>query len=173
MRRRLTVGAASIRIFSGCEEVPDGIRDFFGPEFVTRFTNSSNARAIGVRRAVMVSLFLPVLLFVVFAAALSIVLALAGRLLGPHRDSAVKRMPYESGMDPIHDSRRRFDVRFHLVAIAFLVFDVELLFLYPWAVASRPGRRKRRPPTEPRCRRESMRRCGTIWCRAADWFSAK
>jgi NADH-quinone oxidoreductase subunit A len=87
----------------------------------------------------MVSLFLPVLLFVVFAAALSIVLALAGRLLGPHRDSAVKRMPYESGMDPIHDSRRRFDVRFHLVAIAFLVFDVELLFLYPWAVASRPG----------------------------------
>ena len=46
-------------------------------------------------------------------------------------------MPYESGMDPIHDTRRRFDVRFHLVAIAFLVFDVELLFLYPWAVASR------------------------------------
>jgi len=46
-------------------------------------------------------------------------------------------MPYESGMNPIHDTRRRFDVRFHLVAIAFLVFDVELLFLYPWAVASR------------------------------------
>ena len=46
-------------------------------------------------------------------------------------------MPYESGMDPVHDTRRRFDVRFHLVAIAFLVFDVELLFLYPWAVATR------------------------------------
>jgi NADH-quinone oxidoreductase subunit A len=46
-------------------------------------------------------------------------------------------MPYESGMDPIHDARRRFDVRFHLVAIAFLLFDVEVLFLYPWAVASR------------------------------------
>ncbi|HTN75750.1 MAG TPA: NADH-quinone oxidoreductase subunit A [Pirellulaceae bacterium] len=46
-------------------------------------------------------------------------------------------MPYESGMDPIHDARKRFDVRFHLVAIAFLIFDVELLFLYPWAVASR------------------------------------
>jgi NADH-quinone oxidoreductase subunit A len=90
-------------------------------------------------KAVMVSLFLPVLLFVAFAAALSIALVAAGRLIGPHRDSAVKRMPYESGMDPIHDSRRRFDVRFHLVAIAFLVFDVELLFLYPWAVASRPG----------------------------------
>ena len=46
-------------------------------------------------------------------------------------------MPYESGMDPVHDTRRRFDVRFHLLAIAFLVFDVELVFLYPWAVAVR------------------------------------
>ena len=45
----------------------------------------------------------------------------------------------ESGMDPVHDARRRFDVRFHLLAIAFLVFDVELLFLYPWAVISRPN----------------------------------
>ena len=49
-------------------------------------------------------------------------------------------MPYESGMDPIHDTRRRFDVRFYLLAIAFLVFDVELLFLYPWAVAMGEGR---------------------------------
>ena len=45
-------------------------------------------------------------------------------------------MPYESGVDPLHDTRRRFDVRFHLVAIAFLIFDVELVLLYPWAVAS-------------------------------------
>jgi len=60
---------------------------------------------------------------------------LAPRLLAPRKNTAVKEMPYESGMDPIHDARRRFAVRFHLVAIAFLVFDVELLFLYPWAVA--------------------------------------
>ena len=80
---------------------------------------------------------LPVLLFVVLAAALSVGLMLAGKLLGPKRNSAVKQMPYESGMDPIHDTRRKFDVRFHLVAIAFLVFDVELLFLYPWAAAAR------------------------------------
>jgi NADH-quinone oxidoreductase subunit A len=60
----------------------------------------------------------------------------AGSLLGPRRNTAVKEMPYESGMDPAHDARRRFDVRFHLVAIAFLVFDVEVLFLYPWAVAN-------------------------------------
>src|SRR5262245_65166578 len=85
----------------------------------------------------MSPLLLPILLFVACAAALSAGLLLLGVLVGPHRQSAVKRMPYESGMDPVHDARRRFDVRFHLVAIAFLVFDVELLFLYPWAVANR------------------------------------
>jgi NADH-quinone oxidoreductase subunit A len=45
-------------------------------------------------------------------------------------------MPYESGMDPIGDARQRFDVKFYLIAILFLVFDVELLFLYPWAVVA-------------------------------------
>jgi NADH-quinone oxidoreductase subunit A len=69
--------------------------------------------------------------------ALGLALLLAGRLFNPGHSSRVKRMPYESGMDPVHDTRRRFDVRFHLLAIAFLVFDVELLFLYPWAIALR------------------------------------
>ena len=82
----------------------------------------------------MDSLVLPILLFVVCATLLSVGMLVAGCLFGPARRGAVKEMPYESGMDPIHDARRRFDVRFHLVAIAFLVFDVELLFLYPWAV---------------------------------------
>jgi NADH-quinone oxidoreductase subunit A len=80
----------------------------------------------------------PILLFAACTTALAVGLLVVGRLIGPrHREVPVKLMPYESGMDPIHDTRRRFDVRFHLVAIAFLVFDVELLFLYPWAVASR------------------------------------
>jgi NADH-quinone oxidoreductase subunit A len=82
---------------------------------------------------------LPVLLFILIAVAMSVVLLLPAKILGPRRTTPVKRMPYESGMDPIHDTHRRFDVRFHLVAIAFLVFDVELLFLYPWAVTSRPN----------------------------------
>jgi NADH-quinone oxidoreductase subunit A len=81
---------------------------------------------------------LPVILFVVVSTLLSLALVVPPKILAPRRRTAVKQMPYESGMDPIHDARRRFDVRFHLVAIAFLVFDVELLFLYPWAVASRP-----------------------------------
>jgi NADH-quinone oxidoreductase subunit A len=80
---------------------------------------------------------LPVLLFLLAAVATALGLLAAAWAFGPSRTSRVKEMPYESGMDPIHDTRRRFDVRFHLVAIAFLVFDVELLFLYPWAVATR------------------------------------
>ncbi len=85
----------------------------------------------------MSSAILFLLLFVFCATGLAVGLLAAAWLLGPKRQGAAKRMPYESGMDPIHDTRRRFDVRFHLVAIAFLLFDVELLFLYPWAVASR------------------------------------
>jgi NADH-quinone oxidoreductase subunit A len=58
------------------------------------------------------------------------------RVAGPKKKSAVKEMPYESGMDPVGDARQAFDVRFYLVAILFLVFDVELLYLYPWAVSA-------------------------------------
>ncbi|MFO1094846.1 MAG: NADH-quinone oxidoreductase subunit A [Planctomycetaceae bacterium] len=57
-------------------------------------------------------------------------------LIGPRKKTPVKQMPYESGMDPVGDARQPFDVRFYLVAILFLVFDVELLFLYPWAVSA-------------------------------------
>lgn len=79
----------------------------------------------------------PILLFALCTVGLAVGLLVVGRMVGPRREVPAKLMPYESGMDPIHDTRRRFDVRFYLVAIAFLVFDVELLFLYPWAVASR------------------------------------
>jgi NADH-quinone oxidoreductase subunit A len=80
---------------------------------------------------------LPIFLFVACSGALATGLIFVCGLIGPSKSNRVKEMPYEAGMDPVHDARRRFDVRFHLVAIAFLVFDVELLFLYPWAVASR------------------------------------
>ena len=71
-------------------------------------------------------------------AGLAIALFAIAALLNPRQYvGPVQKMPYESGMDPIHDTRRRFDVRFHLIAIAFLVFDVEVLFLYPWAVAAK------------------------------------
>src|SRR5262245_17921592 len=85
----------------------------------------------------MDDILLPILIFAACATAVSLGMLGVASILGPRRQTAVKQMPYESGMDPIHDAHRKFDVRFHLVAIAFLVFDVELLFLYPWAVASR------------------------------------
>ena len=82
---------------------------------------------------------LPIFLFVACVLALAVGLLIVANLFNPGKPGRVQQMPYESGMDPIHDTRRRFDVRFHLLAIAFLVFDVEMLFLYPWAVASRPA----------------------------------
>ena len=60
-------------------------------------------------------------------------------IIGPRKKTAVKDIPYESGMDPVGDARQPFDVKFYLVAILFLVFDVELLFLYPWAVSAYIG----------------------------------
>ena len=79
---------------------------------------------------------LPLFLFaaVAFATALSILVI--AQVVGPKRRTAVKMMPYESGMDPVGSARQRFNISFYLLAIEFLVFDVELLFLYPWAVAA-------------------------------------
>ena len=79
--------------------------------------------------------FTPVFLFILVAVMTAVGMLGASALLGPKKATAVKEMPYESGMDPIGDARQRFDVRYYLVAIVFLLFDVELLFLYPWAVA--------------------------------------
>jgi NADH-quinone oxidoreductase subunit A len=64
---------------------------------------------------------------------------LLAHVVGPRKKTPVKQMPYESGMDPVGDARQPFNVRFYLVAILFLVFDVELLFLYPWAVTAYPA----------------------------------
>src|SRR5215210_8376287 len=80
--------------------------------------------------------FTPVFLLILVATfVIACGMMAASHLLGPKRRTPVKQMPYESGMDPIGDARQRFDVRYYLVAIVFLLFDVELLFLYPWAVA--------------------------------------
>jgi NADH-quinone oxidoreductase subunit A len=92
----------------------------------------------------MLDLVLPIFLFAACSTALSVGLLVVAGIIGPSKTGRVKEMPYESGMDPIHDTRRRFDVRFHLVAIAFLVFDVELLFLYPWAVCRRKPQMKQK-----------------------------
>jgi NADH:ubiquinone oxidoreductase subunit 3 (subunit A) len=79
-------------------------------------------------------IFIYLVTVVLFAAGVLLVTHLP--FLKPRKATPVKLMPYESGMDPVGDARQRFDVKFYLVAILFLVFDVELLFLYPWAVAA-------------------------------------
>src|SRR5262249_60033911 len=82
------------------------------------------------------STYYPVFLFVFMVVGLAVSILLAAHLIGPRRKTPVKEMPYESGMDPIGSAKQRFDIKFYLIAILFLVFDVELLFLYPWAVSA-------------------------------------
>src|ERR1700689_950829 len=79
--------------------------------------------------------YTPVFLLLIVAFAIGAGMMIASSVLAPSKLTKVKQMPYESGMDPIGDARQRFDVRYYLVAIMFLLFAVELLFLYPWAVA--------------------------------------
>jgi NADH-quinone oxidoreductase subunit A len=79
--------------------------------------------------------FTPVFLFLIVAIVIAAGMIIGSAWLAPQKATKVKQMPYESGMDPIGDAHQRFDVRYYLVAIVFLLFDVELLFLYPWAVA--------------------------------------
>jgi NADH-quinone oxidoreductase subunit A len=83
--------------------------------------------------------YTPVFLLLITAIAIGAGMMISSAILAPSKATKVKQMPYESGMDPIGDARQRFDVRFYLVAIVFLLFDVELLFLYPWAVAQWSG----------------------------------
>ncbi len=83
----------------------------------------------------MLSNFVPLLLMIVIATGLAYTLLLAANLLGPRRPNRIKQKAYESGMDPIGSARDRYSVKFYLVAMIFIVFDVEVVFLYPWAVS--------------------------------------
>src|SRR5690242_9490454 len=86
----------------------------------------------------MLANYLPVLIFLTVATLLAAVLLGLGTALGRFavrsRNDAQKLSPYECGFDPFEDTRRRFDVRYYLVAIVFIVFDLEIAFLFPWAV---------------------------------------
>jgi len=81
--------------------------------------------------------YIPVVLFFVLAAAFPIVTLFAAKLVRPDSPFADKLKPYECGIDPESDSRGRYTVRFYIVAILFVIFDVETIFLFPWAVQFR------------------------------------
>ena len=78
--------------------------------------------------------YLPVAVIIVMAFIFIVANLVMTSIIGPRADGAVKGLAYESGMDPIGSARKRFNVRFYILAMTFLVFDVEIIFLYPWAV---------------------------------------
>lgn len=83
----------------------------------------------------MLENYAPVLIFIVVGLLFGAVLISVGAVLGPHRPDSAKLSPYECGFEAFEDSRMKFDVRYYLVAILFIIFDLEIAFLFPWAVA--------------------------------------
>lgn len=82
----------------------------------------------------MIEQYYPIFVLLGIAIILAIVLASLSRLLGPYRPNRNKLQPYESGMDPVGQAKDRYSIAFYLVAMEFIVFDLEVVFLYPWAV---------------------------------------
>ena len=79
--------------------------------------------------------YLPVLLFILVGIAVGIAPQVLGYVLGPNRPDAAKNSPYECGFEAFENARMQLDVRYYLVAILFILFDLEIAFLFPWAVA--------------------------------------
>lgn len=82
----------------------------------------------------MLSNYIPVLIFIGVATGLGVVMLMLGSVLGPNNPDDEKLSPYECGFEAFEDSRMKFDVRYYLVAILFIIFDLEIAFLFPWAV---------------------------------------
>ena len=83
----------------------------------------------------MLGNYLPILIFMIISLGMGVVLFLLGYFLGPNRPDSEKLSPYECGFEAFEDARMKFDVRYYLVAILFIIFDLEIAFLFPWAVA--------------------------------------
>jgi len=83
----------------------------------------------------MLQSYLPILIFMGVALFIGGAMILLGRVLGPYHPDAAKNSPYECGFEAFEDSRMKFDVRYYLVAILFIIFDLEIAFLFPWAVS--------------------------------------
>ena len=79
--------------------------------------------------------YLPVTLVVLMAVSFAVANVVISQVLGPRRPGETKGQTYESGMNPVGTARKRFNVRFYIMAMTFLVFDIEIIFLYPWAVS--------------------------------------
>jgi NADH-quinone oxidoreductase subunit A len=82
----------------------------------------------------MLEQYFPILLFILIGIAVGVVPVALGWLIGPNRPDSEKLSPYECGFEAFEDARMRFDVRYYLVAILFILFDLEIAFLFPWAI---------------------------------------
>jgi len=82
----------------------------------------------------MLNNYVPILVLLGVAIVLALLLMTLSRILGPFRPNKNKLNPYESGMDPVGEARDRYSISFYLVAMEFIVFDLEVVFIYPWAV---------------------------------------
>ena len=82
----------------------------------------------------LLSDYLPILVLLLVATGLAVAMVVLGQILGPRRQTEAKSIPYESGMTPIGSAVRRMPVRFYLIAVLFVLFDIEVIFLLPWAV---------------------------------------
>jgi NADH-quinone oxidoreductase subunit A len=78
--------------------------------------------------------YVPIVMMLAAAVALGLILMVLHWVLGPHRPNEEKNSTYESGMTPIRTARERFSVKYYMVAVLFILFDIEVIFLYPWAV---------------------------------------
>jgi NADH-quinone oxidoreductase subunit A len=85
----------------------------------------------------MLADYLPILMMFLVAVFIAVFVIVVSRFLGPQRPTRRKLMPYESGMEPIGSAQRRFPVKFHLVAMLFILFDIEVMFLFPYALVYR------------------------------------
>ena len=83
----------------------------------------------------MLGNYFPILLFIIVGLAVGVVPLILGKLLAPNKPDSEKNSPYECGFEAFEDARMKFDVRYYLVAILFILFDLEIAFLFPWAVA--------------------------------------
>jgi NADH-quinone oxidoreductase subunit A len=83
----------------------------------------------------MLTSYIPVLLFIVVAAAFAVVTVLVARLVQPSKPTKIKLEPYECGIEAQGDARDRYSIRYYLVAMLFVIFDVETVFMFPWAVS--------------------------------------
>jgi NADH-quinone oxidoreductase subunit A len=123
--------------FDALDDILDDLRTRYDETPQWEFCEGFMAALICCRRLIMPSEYLPVLLFLIAAIIFAVGTLTLSTFIVPRRRNSVKNAAYECGVDPVGDARQRVTVKFYLVAVLFILFDIEAVFLYPWAVTFR------------------------------------